>query len=108
MFETLLKVGADVYVVRPDGASALALVIVSSNDGMLNCMPKMIEYDESAESSYVRCLSVGFLAPNHIFRWLKDGRSGRELLGVLCDLMASAAEERPMQDRLRHVRDFIN
>ena len=45
---------------------------------------------------------------NHIFRWLKDGRSARELLGVVCALMASAATERAMQDRLSHVRAFIN
>jgi hypothetical protein len=37
-----------------------------------------------------------------------DGRLPRELLGVLCALMASAAAERPMQDRLSHVRAFIN
>ena len=108
MFETLLKAGADVNVVRPDGASALALAIVSGNARMLNCMPKMIQYDKSAESSYVRCLSLAFLEPNNIFRWFKDGRSARELLGVLCALMASAAAERPMQDRLSHVRAFIN
>ena len=108
VFEKLLKAGADVNVVRCDGASALALAIVSGNARMLNCMPKMIEYGESAEISYVRCLSLAFLAPNHIFRWLKDGRSARELLGVLCALMASAATERPMQDRLSHVRAFIN
>jgi hypothetical protein len=108
VFETLLKAGADLNVVRRDGASALALVIVSGNARILNCMPKMIEYDESAEISYVRCLSLAFLAPNHISRWLKDGRSARELLGVVCALMASAATERPMQDRLSHVRAFIN
>jgi hypothetical protein len=108
VFEKLLKAGADVNVVRRDGTSALQLAIVSGNARMLNCMPKMIEYDESAESSYVRCLSLAFLAPNHIFRWLKDGRSARELLGVVCALMASAATERPMQDRLSHVRAFIN
>jgi ankyrin repeat protein len=107
MFETLLKAGADVYVVRRDGASALALAI-AGNTRMLNCMPKMIQYDESAESSYVRCLSLAFLAPNHISRWLKDGLSARELLGVLCALMASAVAERSMQDRLSHVRAFIN
>jgi len=67
----------------------------------------MIEY-ESAEISYVRRLSLAFLAPNNISRWLKDGRSARELLGVVCALMASAEAERPMQDRLRHVRALIN
>jgi ankyrin repeat protein len=110
MFEKLLKTGADVNVVRRDGASVLALAIVSGNARILNCrmMPKMIEYDESAEISYVRCLSLAFLEPNHIFRWLKDGRSARELLGVLCALMASAATERPIQDRLSHVRAFIS
>jgi len=108
MFEALLKAGADLNVVRRDGASALALAIVSGNARILNCMPKMIEYDESAEISYVRCLSLAFLAPNHIARWRKDGRSARELLGVLCALMASAAAERAMQDRLSHVRAFIN
>ena len=82
MFEALLKAGADVNVVRRDGASALQLAIVSGNARILNCMPKMIEYDESAESSYVRCLSLAFLAPNHIFRWFKDGRSARVVLGV--------------------------
>jgi hypothetical protein len=108
VFETLLKSGADVNVVRRDGTSALQLAIVAGNARMLNCMPKMIQYDESAESSYVRCLSLAFLAPTHISRWLKDGRSARELLGVVCALMASAATERPMQDRLSHVRAFIN
>ena len=107
VFEKLLKAGADVNVVRCDGASALALAIVSGNARILNCMPKMIEYD-SAEISYVRCLSLAFLAPNNISRWLKDGRSARVLLGVLCALMASAAAERPIQDRLSHVRAFIN
>ncbi len=106
--EALLKAKADVNVVRRDGASALQLAIVSGNARVLNLMPKMIECDESAETSYVRCLSLAFLAPNHISRWLKDGRSARELLGMLCALMASAAAERPMQDRLRHVRAFIN
>jgi hypothetical protein len=108
MFESLLEANADLNAVRRDGASALALAIVSDSARILNCMPKMIEYDESAELSYVRCLSLAFLAPTHIFRWLKDGRSARELLGVLCALMASAAAERPMQDRLSHVRAFIN
>jgi ankyrin repeat protein len=110
MFETLLKAGADVNVVRPDGASVLALAIVSGNAPILNCrmMPTMIEYAASAEISFVRRLSLAFLEPNNIFRWLKDGRSARELLGVLCALMASAATERPMQDRLSHVRAFIN
>jgi hypothetical protein len=108
VFEALLKAGADVNVVRRDGTSALQLAIVSGNDRILNRMPKMIEYDESAEISYVHCLSLAFLAPNLIFRWLKDGRSARELLGVVCALMASAAAERPMQDRLSHVRAFIN
>jgi hypothetical protein len=107
MFETLLKAGADLNVVRRDGASALALAIVSGNARILNCMPKMIE-NESAEISYVRSLSLAFLAPKNILRWLKDGRSARELLGVLCALMVSAATERPMQDRLSHVRAFIN
>jgi hypothetical protein len=110
VFEKLLKAGADVNVVRRDGASALALAIVSGNAWILNCrmMPKMIEHAESAEISYVRRLSLAFLEPNNIFRWLKDGRSARELLGVVCALMASAATERPMQDRLSHVRAFIN
>ena len=110
MFETLLKAGADVHVVRRDGASALALAIVSGKARILNCrmMPTMIEYAESAEISYVHCLSLAFLEPTSIFRWLKDGRSARELLGVLCALMASAATERAMQDRLSHVRAFIN
>jgi hypothetical protein len=108
LFEKLLKAGADVNVVRRDGTSALQLAIVSGNARMLNCMPTMIEYDKSAEISYVRCLSRAFLAPNHIFRWLNDGRSPRELLGVVCALMASAAAERPMQDRLSHVRAFIS
>jgi ankyrin repeat protein len=76
VFEKLLKAGADVSVVRRDGTSALQLAIVSGNARMLNCMlPKMIENDESAESSYVHCLSLAFLAPTHISRWLKDGRS---------------------------------
>ena len=102
VFETLLKAGADVNVVRRDGASVLALAIVSGNARILNCrmMPKMIEYAESAEISYVRHLSLAFLEPNNICRWLKDGRSPRELLGLVCALMASAATERPMQDRL--------
>jgi ankyrin repeat protein len=110
MFETLLKAGADVNVVRRDGASVLALAIVSGNARILNChmMPKMIEYAASAEISYVRRLSLAFLEPNNMFRWFKDGRSARELLCVLCALMASAAMERPMQDRLSHVRAFIN
>jgi hypothetical protein len=110
MFETLLKAGADVHVVRRDGASALALAIVSGKARILNCrmMPTMIEYAESAEISYVRRLSLAFLEPNNIFRWLQDGQSPRELLGVVCALMASAATERPMQDRLSHVRAFIN
>jgi hypothetical protein len=107
MFETLLKAGADVNVVRRDGASALALAIVSNNDRMLNCrmMPRMIEY---AEISYVRCLSLAFSEPNNIFRWFKDGQSAREMLGVVCALMASAVTERAMQVRLSHVRAFIN
>jgi hypothetical protein len=50
----------------------------------------MIEHAESAEISYVRRLSLAFLEPNNIFRWLKDGRSPRELLGMVCALMASA------------------
>ena len=110
MFETLLKAGADVNVVRRDDASVLALAIVYGNARILNCrmMPKMIECAESAEVSYVRRLLLAFLDPNNIFRWFKDGRSPRELLGVLCALMASAATERPMQDRLSHVRAFIN
>jgi hypothetical protein len=110
MFETLLKAGADVSVVRRDGASVLALVIVSGNARIQNCcmMPTMIEYAESAEISYVRRLSLAFLEPNNIFRWFKDGRSARELLGAVCALMTSAETERPMQDRLSHVRAFIN
>jgi hypothetical protein len=108
VFESLLKAGADVNVVRRDGTSALQLAIVSGNARILNCMPRMMDYDESAEISYVRCLSLAFLAPNHIIRWLKDGRSARELLGVVCALMASAAANSPMQDRLSHVRAFIN
>jgi hypothetical protein len=108
MFETLLKAGADVNVVRRDGASVLALAIVSGNARILNCMPKMIEYAESAEISYVRRLSLAFLEPNNIVRWLKDGRSPRELLVLVCALMASAVTERAMQDRLSHVRAFIN
>ena len=109
MFETLLKAGSDLNVVRRDSASVLALAIVS-NARILNClmMHKMIEYASSAEISYVRRLSLAFLEPNNIFRWLKDGRSARELLGVVCDLMPSAATEHPMQDRLSHVRTFIN
>jgi ankyrin repeat protein len=75
MFEALLKAEADVNVVRRDGASGLALAIVSGNARILNCrmMPKMIEHAESAEISYVRRLSLAFLEPNNIFRWLKDG-----------------------------------
>ncbi len=68
VFERLLKSGADVNVVRRDGTSALQLAIVSGNARILNCMPKMIEYNESAEISYVRCLSLAFLAPNNIIR----------------------------------------
>jgi hypothetical protein len=120
MFETLLKAGADVNVVRRDGISALQLALVAGNARILNWMhqmieyddsvemDQMIEYDESAEISYVRRLSLAFLGPSNIFRWLKDGRSARELLGLVCALMASAATERPMQDRLSHVRAFIN
>ena len=100
MFEALLEAKADVNVINGD----------AGNDRILNCTPKImtIEYDESAEVSYVRRLSLAFLAPNHIVRWLKYGRSPRDLLGVLCALMASAATERPMQDRLSHVQAFIN
>jgi hypothetical protein len=108
IFETLLEANADVKAVRRDGASALALSIFSSNARILSRIPTMIEYDEGAEISYVRRLSLAFLAPDNIFRWLKDGRSPRELLGVVCALMASAAAERPMRDRLSHVRAFIN
>ncbi len=110
MFETLLKTGADVNVVRRDGASALTLAIVSNNDRMLNCrmMPRMIEYAESAEISYVLRLSLAFSEPNNIFRWFKDGQSARELLGVVCALMASSVTELAMQVRLSHVRAFIN
>jgi hypothetical protein len=108
MVESLLEANADVKAVRRDGASALALSIFSSNSRILNRIPKMIEFDESAEISYVRRLSLAFLAPKNIFRWLKDGQSPRELLGVVCALMASAAKERPIQDRLSHVRVFIN
>ena len=84
MFEALLEAGADVNVasdssrslemradvnvVRPDVTSALQLTIVSGNARILNCMPKMIECAESAEISYVRCLSLVFLEPNNIFR----------------------------------------
>ncbi len=109
MFETLLKAGADVNVARRDSASVVALAMVSGHVPILNCrmMPKMIEYAESVEI-YMRHLSLAFLEPNNIFRWLKDGRSPRELLGVVCALMASAATERAMQDRLSHVRAFIN
>jgi hypothetical protein len=72
-------------------------------------MPKVIEYAaESPEISYMRRLSLAFSEPNNIFRWLKDGRSPRELLGLVCALMASAVTERAMQDRLSHVRAFIN
>jgi hypothetical protein len=108
LFESLLEANADVKAVGRDGASALALSIFSSNARILNRIPKMLEYDESAEISYVRRLSLAFLAPNNIFRWLKDGRSPRELLGVVCALMASAAAERPLQHRLSHVRAFIS
>jgi ankyrin repeat protein len=34
--------------------------------------------------------------------------ASRELLGMVCALMASAVTERAMQDRLSHVRAFIN
>jgi hypothetical protein len=71
-------------------------------------MTNMIEYDESAEIFYVRLLSLAFLEPNNIFRWLKDGRSPRELLDVVCVLMTSVVVELPMQDRLSHVRVFIS
>jgi hypothetical protein len=108
MFESLLEANADLNAVRRDGASALALSIFSSNARILNRIPNLIEYDERAEISYVRRLSLAFLAPNNILCWLKDGRSARELLSVLCALMASAETERPMQDRLSHVRAFIN
>jgi hypothetical protein len=108
MFESLLEANADVKAVRRDGASALALSVFSSNARILSRIPTMIEYDEGAEISYVRRLSLAFLAPDNISRWLKDGRSPRELLGVVCALMASAAAERPMRDRLSHVRAFIH
>ena len=71
-------------------------------------MPKMIEYTESAEISYVCFLTLAFLKPNNIFRWLKDGRSPRELLNLVCVFMVSVVTERVMQDRLIHVWDFIN
>ncbi len=96
MVDSLLEANADVKAVCSDGASALALSIFSSNSRILKripkMMPKMIKFDESAEISSVRRLSLAFLAKN-IFRWLQDGRSPRELLGAVCALMASAAEE---------------
>jgi hypothetical protein len=60
VFSKVLDAGADVNVVRHDGTSALQLAIVKGNARILNCMPKMIEYDESAEISYVGCLSLAF------------------------------------------------
>ena len=66
MFETLLKAGADLNVVRRDGASVLALAIFS-NARILNCH-MMIEYADRAEISYVHRLSLAFLEPNNIFR----------------------------------------
>jgi hypothetical protein len=78
MFESLLEANADLNAVRRDGASALALSIFSSNARILNRIPNLIEYDERAEISYVRRLSLAFLAPNNILCWLKDGRSARE------------------------------
>jgi hypothetical protein len=104
VFEALLKAGADLKLDAQDSMGETLLATAR----ILNCMPKMIEYDESAEVSYVHLLSLAFLARNNISRWLKGGRSARELLGVLCALMASAATERPMKDRLSHVRAFIN
>ena len=56
-------------MVRRDGVSVLAMVIVSGNARILKChmLPKMIEYAESAEISYVYRLSLAFLEPKNIF-----------------------------------------
>ena len=67
MFESLVETNTDVKLVRRDDASALALPIFSNNTRILHHIPKMIEYDESAEISYVRRLPLAFLAPNNVF-----------------------------------------
>ena len=58
MFESLVETNTDVKLVRRDGASALALCIFSNNTRIMNHIPKMIEYDESAGISYVRRLPL--------------------------------------------------
>ena len=75
MFETLLKTGSDVNVVRRDGTLFVALVIVSGNARILNCrmIPKMIEYTKSAEISYVCRLLLAFLEQPIFFADSKTG-----------------------------------
>jgi hypothetical protein len=97
MFESLVETNTEVKVVRRDGASALALSIFSNNTRILNHIPKVIEYDGRAESSYVRRLPLAFLAPNNVFGRLKDGQSPRELLlrrGFFFDDISSGVSPR--------------
>ena len=111
VFEKLLTSKADVNVVRDDAKSALQLAIVSGNDRILNHMNRMnkiIEFDERTDSSYVRRLSQAFLQTSNIYGWLKGGWSPDKLTDVVDALLSSAAADPTMQDRLSHVRAFLN
>jgi hypothetical protein len=111
VFEKLLTSKADVNVVRDDAKSALQLAIVSGKDRILNRMNRMnkiIDFDERTDSSYVRRLSQAFLQTSNIYGWLKGGWSPDKLTDVVDALLSSAAADTTMQDRLSHVRAFLD
>jgi ankyrin repeat protein len=111
IFGKLLTAKADVNVLRDDGKSALQLAIVTGNDRILNRMNrinKIIEFDERTDSSYVHRLSQAFLQTSNICGWLKGGWSPYKLIDLVDALLSSAAADRTMQDRLSHVRAFLN
>jgi hypothetical protein len=117
IFEYLLNAGFDVKVARCDGASALALAIVSGNAKILNLMPKLHwrqgvvrpqSHAQCDESSYLHHLSLAFLRTSSIHCWLEDGWSPRGLTCVIGALLSTSEVNPAIKDRLRDVRSFIN
>ena len=107
--EILIEASADVDAVDYDGASPMALAILSHNEIATRLISKRMHSQNMFNlASCVQHMTRAFLKPTNIEGWLRDGISPLALKGEIGALLTSPSTEPTTKEQLRHVRAFLN
>merc|ERR1712216_1043264 len=108
-YEIRIEASADVNAVRYDGASPIALAILSHNEIATRLISKRMHSQNMFNlASCVQHMTRAFLKPTNIEGWLRDGISPLALKGEIGALLTSPSTEPTTTEQLRHVRAFLN